>query len=74
MKYEEIKTESEKYKELFSLPGDILTSIVCSRKDLPTKLKQAMSLLSDVKAELEIGSKECDMFDKVIIGSNVIPF
>jgi len=74
MDYKEIKTETEKYKDLFSLPEDILTSIVYHRKDLPLKLKQAMSLISDVKAELEIGSKEYDMFDKVIIGSNVIPF
>ena len=74
MEYKEIKTEAEKYKELFSLPEDIVTNIVYRRKDLPLKLKQAMDLLSDVKGELEIGSKEYDMFNKVIIGFNIIPF
>ena len=74
MEYKEIKTEAEKYKDLFGLPEDIVTNIVYRRKDLPLKLKQAMDLLSDVKGELEIGSKEYDMFNKVIIGFNIIPF
>ena len=74
MSYKQIKTEAEKYKDLFSMPEDIATNIVYHRKDLPQKLRQAMNLLSDVKQTLEIGSKEYIMFNKVINGSNVIPF
>ena len=74
MDYKQIKTEAEKYKDLFSMPADIAESIIIHRNDLPMKLRQAMDLLSDIKQSLEIGSKEYYNFEKLINGKNIIPF
>ena len=74
MSYKQIKTEAEKYKELFGLPEDIATKVICRRTDLPEKMREAMQTLSEIKALFDCGSKEYTTFNKVINGSNVIPF
>jgi len=66
-------TESEKLKRLLNLPFDLAEKAVSKRDEsLPTELKKAVDILSDLGSNLN--NSEFEKFKKIINEMVIIPF